>query len=238
MNGHQIGSAGGERSGDLRQLVFAMDLAGSGQLRIDGARPGGKQKLGQTAQTRREIPQVRDVRRFVGLAVTVTTVAAVEQGLPAYDPEKIHHFVLTRAAAEDVFRTLATETLEQRTTNPALEAERQAQFAEQQRQQEARQRADAERQAQIAAQQRQAQIAEQQRQQQEARARMEQEVRQRQDEQRRQFETQQRAQQEQERRAQVERAEADRAEREKAEQQKRRQMLQQQPMPQPPPMRR
>ncbi|MBL8778173.1 MAG: Ppx/GppA family phosphatase [Acidimicrobiales bacterium] len=72
----------------------------------------------------REIPQVRDVRRFVGLAGTVTTVAAVEQGLPAYDPEKIHHFVLTRAAAEDVFRTLATETVEQRKLNPGMEAQR------------------------------------------------------------------------------------------------------------------
>ena len=72
----------------------------------------------------REIPQVRSVNRFVGLAGTVTTVAAVEQGLPGYDPEKIHHFVLTRAAAEDVFRTLATETVEQRKTNPGMEAER------------------------------------------------------------------------------------------------------------------
>ena len=72
----------------------------------------------------REIPQVRDVRRFVGLAGTVTTVAAVEQGLPAYDPEKIHHFVLTRAAVEDVFRTLATETVAQRKLNPGMEAQR------------------------------------------------------------------------------------------------------------------
>ena len=72
----------------------------------------------------REIPQVRDVRRFVGLAGTVTTVAAVEQGLPEYDPERIHHFVLTRAAAEDVFRTLATETIEQRKENPGMEAQR------------------------------------------------------------------------------------------------------------------
>ena len=72
----------------------------------------------------REMPQVREVRRFVGLAGTITTVAAVEQGLPAYDPDKIHHFVLTRAAVEDVFRTLATETVEQRKDNPGMEAER------------------------------------------------------------------------------------------------------------------
>jgi exopolyphosphatase / guanosine-5'-triphosphate,3'-diphosphate pyrophosphatase len=76
------------------------------------------------ADVAREIPAVRDARTFVGLAGTVTTIAAVEQGLPAYDPERIHHFRLTRAAAEDVFRTLALEPAEQRRTNPGLEAER------------------------------------------------------------------------------------------------------------------
>lgn len=72
----------------------------------------------------REIPEVRSVRRFVGLAGTVTTVAAVEQGLGTYDRDAIHHFTLTRGAAEDVFRTLATETVAQRRENPGMEAQR------------------------------------------------------------------------------------------------------------------
>ena len=42
-------------------------------------------------------------------------------GLPAYDRDRIHHFVLTRAAAEDVFRTLATEARADRIHNPGLE---------------------------------------------------------------------------------------------------------------------
>ncbi len=50
--------------------------------------------------------------------------AAIEQGLPDYDAEKLHHFRLTKAAAEDVFRTLATETAAQRAHNPGLEAGR------------------------------------------------------------------------------------------------------------------
>ena len=58
------------------------------------------------------------------LAGTVTTVAAVELGLPEYDAERIHHFHLTKAAAEDVFRTLATESAAQRSRNPGLEAGR------------------------------------------------------------------------------------------------------------------
>jgi exopolyphosphatase/guanosine-5'-triphosphate,3'-diphosphate pyrophosphatase len=63
-------------------------------------------------------------KTFVGLAGTITTAAAVEQGLTTYDRDHIHHFGLTRAAAEDVFRTLATETREERLWNPGLEPER------------------------------------------------------------------------------------------------------------------
>lgn len=73
------------------------------------------------AEVPRAIPGALDAVTLVGLAGTVTTVAAVEQGLPEYDPEKIHHFRLTREAAEDVFRTLATESAEQRKHNPGLE---------------------------------------------------------------------------------------------------------------------
>ncbi len=73
------------------------------------------------ADVPRVIPGATEAATLVGLAGTVTTVAAIELGLPEYDPEKIHHFALTRAAAEDVFRTLATENAEQRAHNPGLE---------------------------------------------------------------------------------------------------------------------
>lgn len=72
----------------------------------------------------RDIPAVLDAARFVGLAGTVTTAAAIEIGLAEYDRDRIHHFVLTRAAAEDVFRTLATEARADRRHNPGLEAAR------------------------------------------------------------------------------------------------------------------
>jgi exopolyphosphatase/guanosine-5'-triphosphate,3'-diphosphate pyrophosphatase len=73
------------------------------------------------ADVPRVVPGAADARTLIGLAGTVTTMAAVEQGLPAYDPERIHHFLLTREAAEDVFRTLATESAAQRAHNPGLE---------------------------------------------------------------------------------------------------------------------
>jgi exopolyphosphatase/guanosine-5'-triphosphate,3'-diphosphate pyrophosphatase len=72
----------------------------------------------------RAIPEAAAAPTFVGLAGTITTVAAVELGLQTYDREKVHHFLLSKAAAEDVFRTLATESFEDRVTNPGLERER------------------------------------------------------------------------------------------------------------------
>jgi exopolyphosphatase/guanosine-5'-triphosphate,3'-diphosphate pyrophosphatase len=72
----------------------------------------------------RELPAATEAKRFIGLAGTVSTVAAIEQGLPEYDTDRIHHFVLTRASAEDVFRTLATERRADRIHNPGLEEAR------------------------------------------------------------------------------------------------------------------
>jgi exopolyphosphatase/guanosine-5'-triphosphate,3'-diphosphate pyrophosphatase len=72
----------------------------------------------------RELPRLKEAVTLVGLAGTVTTVAAVEIGLLEYDRDRIHHYVLTKAAAEDVFRTLATEPRAQRIHNPGLEEAR------------------------------------------------------------------------------------------------------------------
>jgi exopolyphosphatase/guanosine-5'-triphosphate,3'-diphosphate pyrophosphatase len=73
------------------------------------------------ADVGRELPGIAAAATVVGLAGTVTTLAAVELGLSTYDPEAVHHFRLTRQAAEDVFRTLATEPIAQRRHNPGLD---------------------------------------------------------------------------------------------------------------------
>lgn len=72
----------------------------------------------------RAIPNLGDTKTFVGLAGTVSSAASVELGLVEYDRDQIHHFVLTKAAAEDVYRTLATESREDRAFNPGLEPQR------------------------------------------------------------------------------------------------------------------
>jgi exopolyphosphatase/guanosine-5'-triphosphate,3'-diphosphate pyrophosphatase len=69
----------------------------------------------------RAIPAAANARTLVGTAGTVWTMAAVELGVDAAESARIDHFRLTRAAAEDVFRTLATESIAQRRHNPGLE---------------------------------------------------------------------------------------------------------------------
>ena len=72
----------------------------------------------------RQMPQIAHAATFVGLAGTVSTAAAVELGVAEYDRDRIHHFVLTKEAAEDVYRTLVTEARDDRIHNPGLEEAR------------------------------------------------------------------------------------------------------------------
>jgi exopolyphosphatase/guanosine-5'-triphosphate,3'-diphosphate pyrophosphatase len=72
----------------------------------------------------RDLPAAPAAQTFVGLAGTVSTVAAVELGLAQYDRDAIHHLELSHEAVEDVFRTLATETRAQRLANPGMEEAR------------------------------------------------------------------------------------------------------------------
>ena len=67
------------------------------------------------------IPEATSATTLVGLAGTVSATAAIEQGLHEDDRDRIHHFVLTKDAVEDVFRTLATENREDRLANPGME---------------------------------------------------------------------------------------------------------------------
>jgi exopolyphosphatase/guanosine-5'-triphosphate,3'-diphosphate pyrophosphatase len=77
----------------------------------------------------REIPHFASYTQpgqVVGIGGTITTMAAVEIGLDPFDPAQIEGFSLTIEAAEDVFRTLATETEADRAFNPGLGKDRAA----------------------------------------------------------------------------------------------------------------
>ena len=69
-------------------------------------------------------PSMKLVRQIIGTAGTIVTVAAIEIGQQIFNANELHGFILTRDAIEDVFRTLATESLVDRRHNPGLPPER------------------------------------------------------------------------------------------------------------------
>jgi exopolyphosphatase/guanosine-5'-triphosphate,3'-diphosphate pyrophosphatase len=73
------------------------------------------------ADVDRAVPGAAHAKTLIGTAGTVWTMGAIELGVDASESERIHHTRLNRAAAEEIFRTLATETVEQRRHNPGLE---------------------------------------------------------------------------------------------------------------------
>ena len=72
----------------------------------------------------RDHPIVATAMRTVGVAGTIVTIAAVELGLHEFDDSALHGMSLSRDAAEDVFRTVATEPLALRVQNPGLGPDR------------------------------------------------------------------------------------------------------------------
>lgn len=58
---------------------------------------------------------------LLGLAGTVSTLAALDQELPAYRRDAVHHHRLPRAAVERWFETLAHEPAERRRQRPGME---------------------------------------------------------------------------------------------------------------------
>ena len=63
-------------------------------------------------------------RSAIGVAGTVTALAALDLGLVEYDPARVHGHVLSRAAVETQLERLAALPLEERRRVPGLEPER------------------------------------------------------------------------------------------------------------------
>jgi exopolyphosphatase/guanosine-5'-triphosphate,3'-diphosphate pyrophosphatase len=72
----------------------------------------------------RDHPEVLNATRVVGVAGSIVTIAAVEIGLKDFDATALHGVRMTRENVEEVFRTLATETIADRKFNPGLPADR------------------------------------------------------------------------------------------------------------------
>ena len=73
---------------------------------------------------RDEFHPVASGSRLVGLAGSVTTLAALELGLDGYDPARTHHAVLTRHAVDHWYEVLAAEPAAERARRRAVAAGR------------------------------------------------------------------------------------------------------------------
>jgi exopolyphosphatase/guanosine-5'-triphosphate,3'-diphosphate pyrophosphatase len=73
------------------------------------------------ADVDRLVPGAARAKTLVGTAGTVWTLAAIELGVDASRSDRIDRFRLTRAAAEEVFRMLATQPVAERRHNPGLD---------------------------------------------------------------------------------------------------------------------
>lgn len=58
---------------------------------------------------------------FVGTAGTITTLAAMDQGLTTYDPDKINGYLMTKETIDGIVGKLAASSLAERRTFPGLE---------------------------------------------------------------------------------------------------------------------
>ena len=121
-----IGFASPEMSASI---PFGAVTSTSSHISRDPARPEDLTNLigavaDELEEVTRDIPALMTPGRVVGVAGTIVTVAAVEIGLANFDDDVLNGFVLTKDAAEDVFRTLATENHQQRILNPGLPSDR------------------------------------------------------------------------------------------------------------------
>jgi exopolyphosphatase/guanosine-5'-triphosphate,3'-diphosphate pyrophosphatase len=69
-------------------------------------------------------PSITTADRLVGLAGTVATLSAIDQGLVGYSRERIHHSVLARPRVETLLDALAAESRDDRLRRPGLEEAR------------------------------------------------------------------------------------------------------------------
>ncbi|MGH3111216.1 MAG: hypothetical protein ACRDQT_09900 [Gaiellaceae bacterium] len=88
--------------------------------------PPAQDELAAAARDVRAVLPVRPARAAIGVAGTVTTLAALDLALAEYDPERTHGHRISRSAVERELNRLAGMTLEERLRVPGIEPGRAA----------------------------------------------------------------------------------------------------------------
>jgi len=104
----------------LTERIAAGDPPAAREL--EDLRAGARQALAPVAAIRASGALSR--ARLVGVAGTVTTLAAVEQALPVYDAERVHGAAMEVAALESLVARLAALPLLERARLPGMEPKR------------------------------------------------------------------------------------------------------------------
>jgi exopolyphosphatase/guanosine-5'-triphosphate,3'-diphosphate pyrophosphatase len=118
--------------GGSTELVLAANGAGPTSVSLDvgcvrvterflASDPPTRAELDEAAAYIRSLLPVFDPRAAIGVAGTVTTLAALDLGLSAYDPERTHGHRVARPIVERELGRLAAMTLEERIAVPVIE---------------------------------------------------------------------------------------------------------------------
>jgi exopolyphosphatase/guanosine-5'-triphosphate,3'-diphosphate pyrophosphatase len=122
--------------GDLGTTTLLVDIGGgSTELALDGFRTSLSMGSGRFTERHGEdveasiqaarafLPEL-DPQGAVGVAATITSIAALDLGLEEYDRARVHGHVLTRDGARAQLERLAALPLEERRRVPALDPDR------------------------------------------------------------------------------------------------------------------
>jgi len=122
--------------GELGTATLLVDIGGgSTELVLDGFRTSlpmgsvrfterhGEDMEASIQAARALLPELRP-EDALGVAATITSLAALDLGLEEYDSRRVHGHVLTREAARAQLERLAALPLEERRSVPALEPDR------------------------------------------------------------------------------------------------------------------
>ena len=122
--------------GDLGTTTLLVDIGGgSTELALDGFRTSLSMGSGRfterhgedveaSIQAARALLPELDPQGAVGVAATITSIAALDLGLEEYDRARVHGHVLTRDGARAQLERLAALPLEERRRVPALDPDR------------------------------------------------------------------------------------------------------------------
>ena len=127
------------RSARVEPGTLVVDIGGgSTELQVVGTDVRASLDIGCVRLTERfgeDVAAVRGARarpaprgatptRAIGVAGTVTTIAALDLGLDEYDPERIHGHAISREAVEEQLARLAALPLEERRARSSSRAGR------------------------------------------------------------------------------------------------------------------